>query len=87
MTPVTQAGTAMACSHGDKHKEVTISTGTPSESSLAAMQMYERRCLFCVVLFVTGPNAQQEMKTTTKMALKVTFQKCVGRRKTLCLTS
>ena len=59
MTPVTQAATAMAYFHGDKCKEVTISTDTPSESFLAATQRYEWRCFFVVVLCITGPNAHR----------------------------
>ena len=33
---------------------------------------------FVVVLYITGPNAQQEMKTASNVALKVTLQRCVG---------
>ena len=40
---------------------------------------------FVVVLCITGPIAQQEMKTAINVALKVTLQNCVGRRKA-CLT-
>ena len=87
MTPATQAATVMASSQCDECKEVTTSIDTPSESFLSAMQRYERRCLFCGVVIITGPNGQHEMKTATNVALKVTLKKmCAGRRKALSLT-
>ena len=82
MTPVIKAATAMASSQVHERKEVTISTITHSESSLAAKQVLKGDASFVVVLCITGPNAQQEMKTATNVALKVALENCVGRRKT-----
>ena len=81
MTPVIKAATAKASSQVNKRKEVPISTITHSESSFDATQRYERRCFFCGGVIHNRTQCQQEMKTASNVALKVTLENCVGRRK------
>ena len=82
MTLVIKAATAMASSQVHERKQVTISTITHSESSLAAKQSYERRCIFCGGVIHNWTQCPVRDITATNVVLKVALENCVGRRKT-----
>ena len=83
MTPVTQAATTKASSQVNERKEITILLLLTLSHPLLQSKVMKGDASFVVVLCITGPNAQQEIKGASNVALKVTLENCVGRRKAL----